>query len=356
MSVERDPSGPERDRNDEGGRCRLLVVLRVSARDPLVRDLSVRYRRWREPDTVVVDEVSFDLEPGEAVGLVGESGSGKLAIASAVAGTLPARRTAVGGQAWLDEVDPLAPRASGHQRSRPDVGLVRQGPPQAPGARTSIGTPDDASAAPTRRTGQETSRCRGRGADRAGSGIPGPGATGMRAHLGQLSAGTRQRALVAIALARRPRLLIADEPTTSLDVTVQVEILELLREIVAETSTALIMITHDLAVAAGLCDRVNVICAGRLVESAERHRLIATPRHPYTHGLISSIPRVDPDADETIPVIRGAVGDHLPWTAACAFAPRCPRAIAACRTTTPQPEIVASRLLRCHNPVPATSA
>ncbi len=328
---------------------------RVGTRPLLsVRDLSVRYRRWREPDTVVVDEVSFDLEPGEAVGLVGESGSGKSAIASAVAGTLPARRTAVGGQVWLDEVDLLAPRASGHQRSRPDVGLVRQGPPQAPGARTSIGTQMTRL---LRRHGGLDRRQAGAEAEALlrRVGIPDP-ATGMRAHLGQLSAGTRQRALVAIALARRPRLLIADEPTTSLDVTVQAQILELLREIVAETSTALIMITHDLAVAAGLCDRVNVICAGRLVESAERHRLIATPRHPYTHGLISSIPRVDPDADETIPVIRGAVGDHLPWTAACAFAPRCPRAIAACRTTTPQPEIVASRLLRCHNPVPATSA
>ncbi|MDQ4116029.1 MAG: ABC transporter ATP-binding protein, partial [Actinomycetota bacterium] len=98
------------------------------------------------------------------------------------------------------------------------------------------------------------------------------------------------------------------------------------------------------------------VCSGRVVEGAERHRLFATPRHPYTHGLIGAVPRVDPDQDDGSPMIHGSVDDHLAWTDACAFAPRCPRAIGLCRTTPPPVETVASRLLRCHNPVPATSA
>ena len=134
----------------------------------------------------------------------------------------------------------------------------------------------------------------------------------------------RQRALIAMALACSPRLLIADEPTTALDVTIQAQILELLKELVADTGTALLMITHDLGVVAGLCDEVNVMYSGRIVERGRPARLFADPRHPYTGGLL----RVDPaarlaarraaDADP-----RVADADILPWTAACAFAPRC---------------------------------
>ena len=116
------------------------------------------------------------------------------------------------------------------------------------------------------------------------------------------------------------------------------------------------MITHDLGVVAGLCDRVNVVYAGRIVERAERHRLFATPRHPYTHGLIGSIPRLDSDPEEELPAISGSVSDNLPWEDACAFAPRCSRAVEACTGVTPPIEVAASRMLRCHNPVPAVSA
>ena len=107
---------------------------------------------------------------------------------------------------------------------------------------------------------------------------------------------------------------------------------------------------------AGLCDRVNVLYAGRIVERAERHRLFATPRHPYTHGLIGSIPRLDSDPGQDLPAITGSVADNLAWDDACAFAPRCPRAVAPCTERTPHAETAASRMLRCHNPVPATSA
>jgi peptide/nickel transport system ATP-binding protein len=169
----------------------------------------------------------------------------------------------------------------------------------------------------------------------------------------QLSGGMRQRALIAMALACQPRLLIADEPTTALDVTIQAQILALLAELVRDTGTALILITHDLGVVAGLCDEVNVLYGGRVVERAERHALFARPRHPYTNGLLASIPRLDTGSGERLRPIRGSVNDNIPWAGACAFAPRCPNALDVCREVTPEMAPDGGGLLRCHNPVPS---
>ena len=165
----------------------------------------------------------------------------------------------------------------------------------------------------------------------------------------------RQRALIAMALACRPRLLIADEPTTALDVTIQAQILALLKSLVVDHGTALIMITHDLGVVAGLCDEVNVLYGGRVVERADRHELFAAPRHPYTHGLLESIPRLDAGPGERLTPIVGSVADNIPWTGGCAFAPRCSREIEPCRKVTPllepAPQAAPDHLQRCHNPV-----
>jgi peptide/nickel transport system ATP-binding protein len=146
----------------------------------------------------------------------------------------------------------------------------------------------------------------------------------------QLSGGMRQRALIAIALACKPRLLIADEPTTALDVTIQAQVLELLKTLVAELNTAMVLITHDLGVVAGVCDVVHVMYAGRIVESASRQELFAAPRHRYTAGLLASIPRLDDDRDRPLTPIRGSARDTLAWNFGCAFAPRCPRADDEC--------------------------
>jgi peptide/nickel transport system ATP-binding protein len=166
----------------------------------------------------------------------------------------------------------------------------------------------------------------------------------------QMSGGMRQRALIAVALACRPRLLIADEPTTALDVTIQAQILELLRDLVRETGAALIMITHDLGVVAGLCETVNVLYGGRIVERARRHELFAAPRHPYTNGLLRSIPRLDAPPGDALEAIPGSIADNLDWGDACAFAPRCSRAVESCVGASPVVETSGARLLRCHNP------
>jgi peptide/nickel transport system ATP-binding protein len=134
-------------------------------------------------------------------------------------------------------------------------------------------------------------------------------------------------------------------------VTIQAQILALLKELVEDTGTALIMITHDLGVVAGLCDEVNVLYAGRVVERGDRHELFAAPRHPYTAGLLGSIPRLDAPRGEPLNPIPGSVSDNLPWDHACAFAPRCSQPVEVCTQVTPVLEEAGSRALRCHNPV-----
>jgi len=152
----------------------------------------------------------------------------------------------------------------------------------------------------------------------------------------QYSGGMRQRAMIAMALACNPRLIIADEPTTALDVTVQAQILDLLKELTRETGAALILITHDLGVVARYADRVVVMYAGRVVEQAPARALYRTPRHPYTCGLLASVPRLDGPAGQRLVPIDGAPPDLAALPAGCAFAPRCTRAEPACLATRPR--------------------
>ena len=319
-----------------------------------VRDLTVTFTRRGEPDTVAVDGVSFDVAPGQIVGLVGESGCGKSVTSMAITRLLPARGVRVTGSATMEGVDLLTlPESAMREKRGRDLSMVFQDPLSSLNPVIPIGL--QVTEVLTRHRGMKSEAARAEAAellDRVG--IP-DARRRLDSYPHQLSGGMRQRALIAIALACRPKLLIADEPTTALDVTIQAQILELLRELVRDTGAALVMITHDLGVVAGLCETVNVLYGGRIVERAQRHRLFATPRHPYTNGLLGSIPRLDAPAGEDLAAIPGSVSDNLPWTHACAFAPRCPRAVEVCRTTTPEAETTGGRLLRCHNPVPATA-
>jgi oligopeptide/dipeptide ABC transporter ATP-binding protein len=170
----------------------------------------------------------------------------------------------------------------------------------------------------------------------------------------QFSGGMRQRAMIAMALACKPRLLIADEPTTALDVTIQAQILNLLRELVREENTALILITHDLGVVAGMCERVNVMYGGMFMETATASRLFASPRHPYTVGLLESIPRLDATRRATLKPIEGRPRDMLSPPSACPFQPRCRYEVEQSRLAVPPLEPVeANHLVACFNPVPA---
>ncbi|GAB3489234.1 dipeptide ABC transporter ATP-binding protein [Nocardiopsis coralliicola] len=303
-----------------------------------VEDLSVLFTRRGRPGITAVDRVSFTLAEGRIGGLVGESGCGKSVTALALMGLLPARGVRVSGaarfaaRAGAVDLPSLPQRALRDLRGR-EIAMVFQDPLSSLNPVVPIGR--QVTEIITRHRGLRGAAARNRAAellDRAG--IPDPQRR-LSEYPHELSGGMRQRALIAMAVACRPRLLIADEPTTALDVTIQAQILELLAELVAEEGTALLMITHDLGVVAGLCDDVTVLYAGKAVEAAPRYELFAEPAHPYTGGLLGSIPRLDAPRDEPLTPIRGTVNDAIAWDDGCAFAPRCDRAADDCLGRAP---------------------
>jgi peptide/nickel transport system ATP-binding protein len=317
-----------------------------------VSDLSVVFRRRGQRDVRAVDGVSFTVDSGEVVGLVGESGCGKSVTALAVTGLLPPRGVEVLGAARFDGTDLLSlDRNTRRDLRGREIAMVFQDPISSLNPVVPIGV--QVTEVLTRHRGMSGGEGRREAVallDRVG--IPDPGRR-LKEYPHQLSGGMRQRALIAMAVACQPRLLIADEPTTALDVTIQAQILELLKDLVRELNTALIMITHDLGVVAGMCDTINVLYAGRVVETAQRRPLFAAPRHPYTVGLLGSIPRLDAPRGEPLKPIPGSVRDVLPWQEGCAYAPRCPRRLEACLAGPPAlTEAPDGRAYRCVNPEP----
>ncbi|WP_338073555.1 ABC transporter ATP-binding protein [Kineococcus siccus] len=305
----------------------------AAARRPLleVEDLRVRFSRRGQPPTTAVDGVSFSVDAGEVVGLVGESGCGKSVTSLAVMGLLPERGTQVSGAVRFDGTDllTLSPGRLAARRGK-DLAMVFQDPMTSLNPVLTLGR--QLTEVLKAHTDLDRAARRAEALDLLGRvGIPDP-----RRRLGeyphQLSGGMRQRVLIAVALACSPRLIIADEPTTALDVTIQAQVLDLLTTLVRESGTAMVLITHDLGVVAGTCDRVNVLYAGRVVESASRHDLFARPRHRYTSGLLAAVPRVDAPEGSPLQPVPGSVRDRLEWDAGCAFLPRCGRGDDACRT------------------------
>ncbi len=320
-----------------------------------VEDLRVRFQRRGEAPTLAVDGVSFAVAPGETVGLVGESGCGKSVTSLATMGLLPTRGVQVTGSVRLDGEELLGASDRKLRKLRgKDMAMVFQDPLSSLNPTVSVGV----------QVTEVLAQHRGMKGDAAKTeavdlldrvGIPDP-----RRRLGeyphQLSGGMRQRALIAMSLACSPRLLIADEPTTALDVTIQAQILELLKDLVQGSGTALVMITHDLGVVAGLCDRVHVMYAGRIIETAERRELFARPRHPYTGGLLASVPRLDSGRGTPLTPIRGSARDTIPWAQGCAFAPRCDSAEDDCLVEVSGSEVPlepdgSGRELRCRHPL-----
>ena len=334
------------------------VVLERTRREgePLlqVRDLQVRFTRRGRPPVRAVDGVSFDVQPGQVVGLVGESGCGKSVTSLAIMGLLPKRAVEVDGEVLFEGQDLLTtPTDQLREMRGRDIAMVFQDPMTSLNPVVPVGL--QVTEVLRRHVGLDADAAR----DEAEQllrrvGIPDPRRR-LKDYPHQLSGGMRQRALIAIALACKPRLLIADEPTTALDVTIQAQVLELLKQLVRDSGTAMVMITHDLGVVAGLCDEVNVMYAGRVVERAGRRELFASPRHQYTGGLLRSIPRLDAVRGGQLQPIPGSASDTLPWERGCAFAPRCPAQQSDC--LVPDLELTEDDLrpdhrLRCVHPVP----
>jgi peptide/nickel transport system ATP-binding protein len=325
-----------------------------------VEELAVAFGRRGERTVQAVDGVSFAVGPGETIGLVGESGCGKSVTSLAVMGLLPRRGVTVSGSVKLDgrELVGAGDRALRKLRGA-DMAMVFQDPLSSLNPTVTVGTQVTEVLTEHREMNRKEAVAEAEHLlDRVG--IPDP-----RRRLGeyphQLSGGMRQRALIAMSLACSPRLLIADEPTTALDVTIQAQILELLRELVQGSGTALVMITHDLGVVAGLCDRVHVMYAGRIIETAERHDLFARPRHPYTGGLLASVPRLDAGRGTPLTPIRGSARDAIPWSEGCAFAPRCDNAEDDCLTEVSGSTVALvpdgpDRELRCRHPLAVRTA
>jgi peptide/nickel transport system ATP-binding protein len=317
-----------------------------------VRDLAVTFGLRGQREARAVDEVSFDIRPGEHIGLVGESGSGKSVTSLAVMGLLPKRGVRTAGEVLYEDSNLLewSPRRMSNLRGR-DIAMVFQDPMTSLNPVVPIGI--QVTEILKRHFEMNKKDALERAEDLLVKvGIPDPRRR-LKEYPHQLSGGMRQRMLIAMALACEPRLLIADEPTTALDVTIQAQILELLKELVADTGAALLMITHDLGVVAGLCDKVNVMYSGRIVESANRRVLFGSPRHPYTGGLLESVPRLDSPRGAPLKPIPGSPTNVLPWTEGCAFAPRCGNRIDRCTEETPDLVPESDRDLRCHNPLSA---
>jgi peptide/nickel transport system ATP-binding protein len=322
-----------------------------------VRDLRVTFRSRGRRDVRAVDGVSYDLAPGSTTGIVGESGSGKSVSSLAALGLLPKRGVQVSGTVEFDGRNLLElPDRELRDLRGSEIAMVFQDPMSSLNPVLTVGR--QITEVLERHEGLRGEQGRARAVDLLESvGIP-DARRRLKAYPHQLSGGMRQRVMIAIALACRPRLLIADEPTTALDVTISAQILSLLRELVAGSRTALVLITHDLGVVAGMCDTVHVMYSGRIVESAGRRDLFARPRHPYTTGLLASVPRLDQERGQPLRPIPGSPSDTLPWEQGCAFAPRCTRQVPESLGEPPALRPIehtgraAPHLVRCCNPVP----
>jgi oligopeptide/dipeptide ABC transporter ATP-binding protein len=292
--------------------------------------------RFREGGRVVhaVNGISYSLGRGEALALVGESGSGKsVSVLSLLGLAAPGRVEA--GRVLFEGRDLLALSATELQRVRGrHIGMIFQDPSSSLNPVLTVGSQIEEGL--REHLGLAPSASRRRAVELlAQVGIPDPEER-LSDYPHEFSGGQRQRIMIAIALSCEPALLIADEPTTALDVTVQAQIVELLQGLRKSLGMAILWITHDLGLAAGLVDRVAVVYAGRIVEEARVRDLFRTPRHPYTRGLLQAMPRWDAPADEPLAAIPGAPPDLGEPIRACPFAPRCFAAVERCREEEPK--------------------
>src|SRR5882724_8809478 len=293
-----------------------------------ITDLHVAFRR-NGRDVQALRGVSLDITPGEILGLVGESGSGKSVLGFTILGLLPQAR--VNGSVKVAGADMLTGDAKALRKVRHlDLGAIFQDP------MTSLN--------PTMRIGKQVAEAAGSDEEAlkllTAVGIPEPKRR-FRAYPHELSGGLRQRVMIAIAIAGNPELIIADEPTTALDVTVQAQVLRLLLRLRSEIGCSIVLITHDLGVAAQISDRIAVLYAGRIAEIGPIADVLGQPAHPYTHGLLRSRLTLDTARHRKLAALAGAVPSPVDPLPGCAFAPRCVLTSSSCEATPPDPITIA---------------
>ena len=299
-----------------------------------VRGLSTRFRTERGSVTAV-DDVSFDVLPGETVAVVGESGSGKSVTALSILRLVPDPPGRItGGQILFEGQDLLKLPDAAMRAIRGDrIAMIFQEPMSSLNPSLTVGLQVAEPVHQHRKAPWVEALDAARALLEKVS-IP-DAARRLHTYPHQYSGGMRQRTMIAMALACQPRLIIADEPTTALDVTVQAQILDLLKAASREVGSSLVLITHDLGVVARYAERVVVMYAGRVVEQGPARALYRQPRHPYTRGLLASVPRLDGPAGERLIPIEGAPPDLAALPPGCAFAPRCRLADDRCRAERP---------------------
>ena len=297
-----------------------------------VEHLRIAFRRDGK-EIVPVRDVSFAVPEHGRVALVGESGCGKSLTALSLARLPPIDRATVSGRVAFGT--PAIPQ--------PRMAYVFQNPMESlnPVMRIRDQLREALPKGLSRRDGDARI-----GELLARTGLPDP-VRAAKSFPCELSGGQQQRAMIAMALAARPDLLIADEPTTALDVTTQREVLELIDSLAEETGMAVLLITHNLGLVAGRMDTVNVMYAGRVVESGPVVEVLAEPRHPYTRGLLAAVPALDAPRDTPLADIPGTVPPPDAWPDGCAFAPRCPRTMDRCRRETPPDCCAGARRTAC---------
>ncbi len=313
-----------------------------------IEELSVGFAH-RGVAIQAVDAVSLRVAPAECIGIVGESGSGKTQLFLAVMGLLAANAR-VQGRVRFEGVD-LADAAALNRVRGAKLTMIFQDPLTCLTPHLKIGT--QLAEVLVHHSGMPWSEARG-AAGRMLERVRIPeAARRLTQYPHELSGGMRQRVMLAMALLCEPSLLIADEPTTALDVTIQAQIIELLRAVRAEFGMALVLVSHDLAVVAGLADRIVVMYAGRIVESAAAADLFSHPRHPYTAELLKCQPSLSGARFERLPTLAGQPPRPGEKLAACAFAPRCPRATERCRVERPTLRGAPANQVACHFPLTA---
>lgn len=310
-----------------------------------VTNLAVQFPTRRGTLTAIQD-VTFEVSEGEILGMVGESGAGKSMTGAAIIGLLEPPGRISAGEIRLEgeRIDNMPPARMRHIRGR-RIGAIFQDPLTSLNPLLTVGE----QLIETIRThlGLDQAAARRRAIEWLERvGIPAPEKR-IDTYPHQYSGGMRQRVVIALALCTEPRLIIADEPTTALDVSVQAQIIALLRRLARETGAAVILVTHDMGVIAETADRVAVMYAGRIIEIGPVADVIARPSHPYTAGLMASIPRLGPRA-ERLPQIDGSMPRLSSRPPGCAFAPRCPRAFSPCSVSLPELRDRGTGAVACH--------